>query len=62
MTFFASAFNTKTNCPLDSQHSDLEDRDESSMKTPIIQDKIISDLLHDLGTHNFKGLNRIIEI
>lgn len=49
--FFASVFNSKTSCSLGSQPSELEDRDGEQNDTPIIQGKIVTDLLHHLDTH-----------
>ncbi|KAK4822645.1 hypothetical protein QYF61_018597 [Mycteria americana] len=54
-TFFASVFNRKTNCALDTQPPDSEDRDGDQNGAPIIQEEMVSDLLHHLDTHKSMG-------
>ncbi|KAK4823439.1 LOW QUALITY PROTEIN: hypothetical protein QYF61_002125 [Mycteria americana] len=53
--FFASVFNGKTNCSQGTQPPELEDRDGEKNEAPIIQGKIIRDLLHYLDVHKSMG-------
>ncbi|KAK4831739.1 hypothetical protein QYF61_018869 [Mycteria americana] len=57
--FFASVFNSKTSCSLDTQPPELDDRDREQNEAPIIQGEMVSDLLHDLDTHRSMGLDGI---
>jgi len=54
--FFASVFNSKTSCSLGTQPLELEDRDGEKHEAPIIQGKMVSDLLHYLDIHKSMGL------
>ncbi|KAK4810586.1 hypothetical protein QYF61_007323 [Mycteria americana] len=50
--FFASVFNSKTNCSLGTQPPELEDRDGEQNEAPIIQGEMVSDLLrHTVSDH-----------
>ncbi|KAK4826240.1 hypothetical protein QYF61_006592, partial [Mycteria americana] len=49
--FFASVFNSKTNCSRGTQPPELEDRDGEQNEAPITQGEMVSDLLHHLDTH-----------
>ncbi|KAK4811052.1 hypothetical protein QYF61_016338 [Mycteria americana] len=57
--FFASVFNSKTNCSLGTQPLKLEDRDGDQNGAPIIQGEMVSDLLHHLDTHKSMGPDEI---
>ncbi|KAK4823229.1 hypothetical protein QYF61_027570, partial [Mycteria americana] len=54
-TFFASVFNRKTNCSLVTQPPKSEDRNRDQNEAPIIQEEMVSDLLHHLDTHKSMG-------
>ena len=49
--FFASVFNSKTNCSSGTHPPELEDRDKEQNEAPIIQGEMVSNLLHHLDTH-----------
>ncbi|KAK4831851.1 hypothetical protein QYF61_019679 [Mycteria americana] len=57
--FFASVFNSRANCSLGTQSSELEDRDGDQNGGPIIQGEMVSDLLHHLDTHKSMGPDEI---
>ncbi|KAK4811177.1 hypothetical protein QYF61_019808 [Mycteria americana] len=57
--FFASVFNSQTNCSWGTQPPELEDRDREENEAPIIQGEMASDLLHHLDTHKSMGLDGI---
>ncbi|KAK4827592.1 LOW QUALITY PROTEIN: hypothetical protein QYF61_019494 [Mycteria americana] len=57
--FFASVFNSKTSCSWGTQPPELEDRDGEQNEAPIIQGKMVSNLLHHLDTHKSMGPNGI---
>lgn len=44
--FFASVFNAETTCSLNSQHSELEERDRERNDTPITHEEMVSDLYY----------------
>ena len=48
--FFASVFNSKTSCSRGTQPPELEDRYGEQNEAPIIQGKMVSELLHHLHT------------
>ncbi|KAK4827846.1 LOW QUALITY PROTEIN: hypothetical protein QYF61_021983 [Mycteria americana] len=54
--FFASVFNSKTSCSPGTQPPELEDRDGEQSEAPIIQEEMVSDLLHHLDTNKSMGL------
>lgn len=54
-TFFASVSNSETNCSAGTQPPELENRDKEQNEVPIIQEEMISDLLHHLDTHILWG-------
>lgn len=56
---FASVFDSKTNCFLDIQSSELEDRDGEQNEALIIQKEIASNLLCNLDIHKSLGLDGI---
>lgn len=47
--FFASVFNSKTACSQDTQPAELEDRHREQTEPHILQEEMISDLLHHLN-------------
>ena len=49
--FFASAFNSKLSCSVDTQPPELEHRDGEQNKAPTIQEEKASDQLHHSDTH-----------
>jgi len=49
--FFASVFNSKTSCSQGTQPPEQEDRDREQNEAPIIQGKMVTDLLHHLDIH-----------
>jgi len=49
--FFASIFNSKTDCVQVTQPPELKDRDSEQNEAPIIQGEMVTDLLHYLDTH-----------
>ena len=53
--FFASVFNYKTSCSQGTQPTELEDGDWEQNEAPIIQGKMVSNLLHHLDTHKSMG-------
>ncbi|KAK4829944.1 hypothetical protein QYF61_007667 [Mycteria americana] len=53
--FFASVFNSKTNCSLGTQPPESEDRDGDQNGPPPIQGEMVSDLLHHLDIHKSMG-------
>ncbi|KAK4816845.1 hypothetical protein QYF61_023967 [Mycteria americana] len=57
--FFASVFNSRANCPLGTQPLELEDRDGDQNGAPMIQEEMVSDLLHHLDTHKSMGPDEI---
>ncbi|KAK4825595.1 hypothetical protein QYF61_000684 [Mycteria americana] len=57
--FFASVFNSKTNCSLGTQPPESEDRDGDQNGAPIMQWEMVSDLLHHLDTHKSVGPDEI---
>ncbi|KAK4816305.1 hypothetical protein QYF61_014603 [Mycteria americana] len=57
--FFASVFNSRANCSLGTQPLELEDTDGDQNGAPIIQGKMVSDLLHHLDTHKSVGPDEI---
>ncbi|KAK4830361.1 hypothetical protein QYF61_010138 [Mycteria americana] len=57
--FFASVFNSRANCSLGTQPPESEDRDGDQNGAPIIQGKMVSDLLHHLDTHKSMGPDEI---
>ncbi|KAK4810546.1 LOW QUALITY PROTEIN: hypothetical protein QYF61_004509, partial [Mycteria americana] len=57
--FFASVFNSRSNCSLGTQPLELEDRDRDQNGAPIIQGEMVSDLLHHLDTYKFMGPDEI---
>ncbi|KAK4832941.1 hypothetical protein QYF61_026584 [Mycteria americana] len=57
--FFASVFNSKTNCSLGTQPPELESRDGEQTEAPVIQGEMVSDLLPHLDTHKSMGLDGI---
>ncbi|KAK4823892.1 hypothetical protein QYF61_007957 [Mycteria americana] len=57
--FFASVFNSRASCSLGTQPPELEDRDGDQNGAPIIQGKMVSDLLHHLDTHKSMGPDEI---
>ena len=50
-SFFASEFNSNTNCSQGTHPTELEDRDGEQNEAPITQGEMVSDLLHHLDTH-----------
>ncbi|KAK4818760.1 hypothetical protein QYF61_018932 [Mycteria americana] len=57
--FFALVFNSKTSCSWGTQPPELGDRDREQNEAPIIQGKMVSDLLHHVDTHRSMGLDGI---
>ncbi|KAK4832424.1 hypothetical protein QYF61_023103 [Mycteria americana] len=57
--FFASVFNSRTNCSLVTQPPELEDRDGDQNGAPIIQGEMVSDLLHHLDAYKSMGPDEI---
>ncbi|KAK4815791.1 hypothetical protein QYF61_007231 [Mycteria americana] len=57
--FYASVFNSTANCSLGTQPLELEDRDGDQNGAPIIQEEMVSDLLHHLDTHKSMGPDEI---
>lgn len=55
--FFASIFNTKSSCTQDTQLPELEVRGGDLSDTPIIQERMVSDLLCQIDTHKSMGLD-----
>lgn len=53
--FFASLFNIEISCPQDTQLPEMEVVDGHMSETPIVQDKVVSDLLCQLHTHRAMG-------
>lgn len=49
-TLFTSAFNSKTSCSPGAQNPELEDRDRELNEAPIIQGKMVNNLLQHLDT------------
>ena len=56
---FASVFNSKGSCSLDTQPPEQEDWDVEQKDTPKIQRETVSDLLSHLDTHKSMGLDGI---
>ncbi|KAK4823476.1 hypothetical protein QYF61_002523 [Mycteria americana] len=52
---FASVFNSKTSCSPGTHPPELEDRDREQNEVPIIQQEMVSDLLHHLDAHKSMG-------
>ena len=59
IAFIASVFISKTYCSLDTQHTELEDRDEEQSEAPIIHGEMVSNLIHHLDTHRCMRFNGI---
>ena len=53
--FFASVFNRETSYPQGTPPPELEGKDREQNIPPLIQDEIVSDLLHHLDTHKSMG-------
>ena len=53
--FFASVFNSESSHPQGTPSLELESKDEEQNITPLIQEEIVSDLLHHLDTHKSMG-------
>ena len=57
--FFVSVLNSQTSCSWGTQPPELEDRDGEQNEAPIIQGKMVRDLLYHLDTHKSMGLDGI---
>lgn len=53
--FFSSVFNIRISCPQDTQLPEMEVVDGQMSEVPIVQDKMVSDLLCQLDTHRAMG-------
>lgn len=58
-TFFALVFSSRTMCFLDTQSPELENRDREENEALIVQEEMVSELLHHSDTHKFMGLDAI---